>query len=354
MITRRAALAAGGAAALAGLTGLTGPAGPARGASAATPAVPTTPAELLAWVRAHPRRASLVVLDARGRPLVAQRPRRPMPLASTRKILVLAAAAEQVAAGRWDLDDEVAQGELDRWYLPGTDGGAHPAALEAYGTDWSLRTALDAMIVFSDNAAADVVLDRVGGPAAVDRLSRRLGLRDQDPIWSLRGEYLAWADEPRAWLAASPRRRQQIAGRLAAASQGPVTPGLPSVAAQRCLPLASVRGSMLDFARLQRLGRRRAAAGDPAAGLAVDVLSWPRADPDTAAAFPVFATKGGAFAGVVTEATAIQAAGRRPIYVAQAYRLLPAGVEQRLRTDFLQQQLYVALAQGTVRPGHES
>lgn len=40
----------------------------------------------------------------------------------------------------------------------------------------------------------------------------------------------------------------------------------------------------------------------------------------------------------------------RPLYVAQAYRLLPPAVEEELRTRFVQQQLYVALATGAVEP----
>lgn len=344
-LARRTALVSGAAGTLA----LTRADAFAASAAAPASAVPTTPAELLVWIRRHPRLASLVVLDEHGSVLAAVQPRRPMPLASTRKVLILLAAAEQVAQGRLAVEDAVPLGELDRWYLPGTDGGAHPAALEAYGRTWTLRTALDAMIVQSDNAAADLVLDRVGGPVVVDRLVRRLALRDQDPIWPVRGEFLAWAHQPRAWLHATPEVRQRTARRLAAASRGPIGVTLPSVAAQRRLTLASVRGSMADFARLQRMLQQRA-PHDDAAALAVDVLSWPRRqDAGTAADFPVFATKGGALPGLVTEATAIRAAGRRTLYVAQAYRLLPPAVEEELRATYLQQQLYVALAVGDLR-----
>lgn len=313
-----------------------------------SPAVPTTPGELVAWAKDHPRQSAIVVWrEGDRRPLLSLGAERRMPLASTRKVLILLAASRAAVGGRLDLTAPVPQAELDRWYLPGTDGGAHPAALEAYGDDWTVRTALQAMITFSDNAAADWLLARVGGPAVVDRLVHRLGLRQQDPIWSLRGEYLAWASEPRAWLAASPQRRQAIATRLARTSSGPVPlDRFPGADEQRRLALASVRGSMGEWALLTRFIHRRAVAGDDAARLATEVLSWPLADPANADAFDVFATKGGAFVGVVTEATAIRAKGGRTYYVAQAYRALPTAVEQQLRTTFLQQQLYLDLALG--------
>ncbi|WP_370291555.1 serine hydrolase [Nocardioides sp.] len=316
-------------------------------AAAAAPAVPTTPDELLEWARTHPRQSAIVVLRAGDRtPVISLGAHRRMPLASTRKVLILLAASEQVTTGRLRLTDRVPQAALDRWYLPGTDGGAHPAALAAYGDDWTVETALRAMIVQSDNAAADWVLDRVGGPRVVDRLTRRLGLHDQDPIWSLRGEFLAWSSHPVRWLHSAPVQRQRLATRLAAASRGPVDVALPTVRAQRRLALASVRGSMADWAQLMRRIDEGARAGDAAFELAERVLSWPLEDPANAEVLDFFATKGGALAGVVTEATAIRARGGRTLYVAQAYRALPPAVEEELRTRFLQQLLYVRLALG--------
>lgn len=310
-------------------------------------AVPTTPDELVAWARTHLRQAAIVVLREGDRaPLLALGAHRRMPLASTRKVLILLAASEQVAAGRLRLAEPVSQAALDRWYLPGTDGGAHPAALAAYGDEWTLETALRAMIVQSDNAAADWVLERVGGAHVVDRLARRLGLHDQDPIWSLRGEFLAWSTHPVRWLRSAPAQRQRLATRLATASRGPVDVALTTVRVQRRLALASVRGSMGDWAQLMRRIDRGARAGDASFEVARRVLSWPLQDPANTEVFDVFATKGGALAGVVTEATAIRARGGRTLYVAQAYRAVPPAVEEQLRTRFLQQQLYVQLAVG--------
>lgn len=326
------------------------PAAPASDTS--TPEAPragevTTSADLLAWAEAHPRRAAVVVLSGDDPdPAIASSADRPMPLASTRKVLVLLAATRMVSAGRLDLDAPVPLADVERWYVPGTDGGAHPAAVADLGEEWTVRTALDAMITYSDNAAADWLLDEVGGPAAVDALARDLGLSGQDPTWSFLGEYLAWARQPDRWLAASPAQRQRIAGRLAARTTGPVTLGPIDLTRQRSLALASVRGTARDLAGLMRRVDRSADAGDEAYVLARDVLSWPRQDPDVAAAFPTFATKGGAFVGVLTEVTAIRARGREPVYVAQLYRALPPALEQHLRQTFLQQTLYVDLALG--------
>ena len=57
------------------------------------------------------------------------------PLASTIKIMILGVYAQGVAAGKYDPEERVALAELDAYYLPGTDGGAHPDFLKAVTPD---------------------------------------------------------------------------------------------------------------------------------------------------------------------------------------------------------------------------
>jgi beta-lactamase class A len=88
--------------------------------------------DLIDWIAAHPEQVSLLVAgggdDAGGLSWQAEQSR---PVGSTFKLLVLAAYAREVAAGRLDPAERIAQAELDRWYLEGTDGGAHERALAA-------------------------------------------------------------------------------------------------------------------------------------------------------------------------------------------------------------------------------
>jgi D-alanyl-D-alanine carboxypeptidase len=129
---------------------------------------------------------------------------RPMPLGSTIKIVVLAAYAREVAAGRMDPEQKVALRDWEDYYLPASDGGAHPAALEAleipadrfgFARDRAAKVPLDtlaaAMIHFSDNAATDYLIQRIGR----DNLRATIaaaGLLGQEVPLPILGIFLSW------------------------------------------------------------------------------------------------------------------------------------------------------------------
>ena len=133
----------------------------------------------------------------------------PMPLASTVKIVVLAAYAQAVAEGTLNPDEEVSVRDWEAYYLPLTDGGAHPLALESLGIasdelgfaeeDVSVRLddIASAMIVQSDNAATDYLVNRLGD-AALARVIEENALSQQEVPLSILGMFLAWqnADSP--------------------------------------------------------------------------------------------------------------------------------------------------------------
>lgn len=131
---------------------------------------------------------------------------------------------------------------VERFYAPGTDGGAH----KRVGLDQprpALGRVADAAIEFSDNAAADALLERAGSEA-VDRWARRRGMKRQDPIYPLLGEFAAWTHDPE-WADRFPQQRAQraqlLAGRVQARSVH-----LPGLAEQRRLaeaPSRACRGS---------------------------------------------------------------------------------------------------------------
>jgi beta-lactamase class A len=47
------------------------------------------------------------------------------------------------------------------------------------------------MIRWSDNAATDYLLERVGGPEAVTRFARARGMTAQEPVVSIFGTFVA-------------------------------------------------------------------------------------------------------------------------------------------------------------------
>src|SRR5689334_13364850 len=91
-----------------------------------------TPDDVLGYLVQHRKDAALVSFTVTpdgspdpADPVILVNADQPMALASTIKIVVLAAYAREVAAGRLDPQAELPIGEWERFYLPGTDGGAH-------------------------------------------------------------------------------------------------------------------------------------------------------------------------------------------------------------------------------------
>ena len=327
--------------------GLLGAAAPAH----AAPDVRTA-GGLLDWIGAHPGRAGIAVVRSGGRSLLSQSAQRRFPLASTRKVLIVGAYAEAVAAGTLDPAQPVALADVERYYLPGTDGGAHPAAVEEWAARGTVTGApgaevvpLDelarAAIVQSDNAAADYLLVRLGAEtvtafAASNRMAR------QDPPAPLLGEYLAWTQRtPAAWAALTPAQRARQAFRLAAAGE-PAT-SFPGVARQRRFVRSSVAGTPADWARLMaRIGRGQGLSPAAAAVLRRH-LEWQREFPKVAATFSRLGDKGGSLPGSVTEAAHVTAKGRPGIAVAVFLRELPPRIERSVPKSASTQRLILRL-----------
>jgi len=299
-------------------------------ADAAPPADVRTPDGLLEWMAAHPENAGLAVLPQRGSQSLRFHAGRRAPLASTRKVLIAGALAQSGA----DLSTRIPRSAVERFYVPGTDGGAHEAAkLEAPLT---LKKLARAMIEVSDNAAADALLQHLGADA-VDRYAKRHGMAAQDPIYSVFGELAAWTRVAQ-WTELAPGQRARRAHDLARG----VTPEevtLPAVAEQRRLSTASVAGTPQEWATLMRsVGRN----GDR--GL-VELLDWPRRKTaQLRKDYERVLLKGGSLPGVITEAAYVKPRGQAGVAVALFLRDLPAQVEASLGKTFVQQQLLLRLA----------
>ncbi|WP_369255884.1 serine hydrolase [Geodermatophilus amargosae] len=137
---------------------------------------PTTPDGWLGWLAEH-RDDVAVVVRSGDRAVVEHRAGEPQPVASALKVVHLAAWATAVQEGRPALDERVRVGDWERWYLPGTDGGAHVAALDRLGVahdgvraldpgaEVALSDVVSAMVRESDNAAPDLLRDLLGEEA---------------------------------------------------------------------------------------------------------------------------------------------------------------------------------------------
>lgn len=297
---------------LAGCSGAAAPQAAASTSGAASgpscPALPaadvTTAEGWLGWLAGH--RDDVAVLVRTGdATAVEHRTDQPQPLASALKVVHLAAWATAVRDGRLAADRSVAVGEWERWYLPGSDGGAHAAALTRLGIPHDGVRALDpaaqvpladvvsAMVRESDNAAPDLLRDLLGAEA--------LAAAAADAGWpdtavpSFLGAILRLVDPQGAGDDAE-AAAGRYAGDPAEAARVRALP-LPGVAAQAEWAGTTTAVSAADLAELHL----SLADGDPAG--AREQLEW---QPPPAGLAGV-GFKGGALPGVLAEAFTVRA-----------------------------------------------
>ncbi len=268
---------------------------------AAPPAADVTTAEgWLGHLAAH--RDDVAVLVRSGEEtLVEHRVDEPQPLASALKVVHLAAWAAAVADGRLAADRPVTVGEWERWYLPGTDGGAHPAALTRLGvpndgvraTDPAARVPLadvvSAMVRESDNAAPDLLRDLLGEDA-IAAAADQVGWDAEVPTFL--GTFLRLVDPAVTDPEAAARRYAEDPTEAARVRALP----LPDLAAQAAWAQTTTAVSAAVLAELHLA----LADGDPPA--AREQLEW---QPPPAGLAGV-GFKGGALPGVLAEAVTVR------------------------------------------------
>lgn len=270
---------------------------------------------LLDFIDADRSRVSLVAyrLDDPDSAILLN-PDVPRALASTIKILVLAGYAEGVDEGRWSPDEPVPLADVEAFFLPGTDGGAHDRAVEVYRErGWldasgvvSLRDVAWAMMTVSDNAATDYLLHRLGR-ARAEALPDRLGLAGSDAPLPLGGAMLSWAeavDEPladAAWELAE-RLRDDPEFRTAR-QENPVVGELTLREQARFSAERSPRGTARDYASLMERVERGDLVSETVSATMREFLEWPMENEPIRREFTSFGTKGGSLPGVLTAAT---------------------------------------------------
>ena len=135
----------------------------------------------------------------------------PMPLASVAKLITLVAYAEALATGELNPQEQVTLAELDRYYLPNFDLGAHRRAINELRQNNRLISSDDnpavllqdvawMMIRHSSNAAADYLHLRLG-QERMEETAISLGLNDAPASHSapctFLGQFLMMANHSR-------------------------------------------------------------------------------------------------------------------------------------------------------------
>ncbi|GAK08443.1 serine hydrolase [Geomicrobium sp. JCM 19038] len=105
-----------------------------------------------------------------------------IPLASTAKMTIAGVFAEEVVSGNIDPDEQIDIVDLEKFYLPDSDGGAHLAWLKDVGEETvSLEEVVRGMISFSSNANTDYLLERLGIQHVNERIAE-WGLGNHDNL----------------------------------------------------------------------------------------------------------------------------------------------------------------------------
>ena len=328
-------------------------AGPRPDCAAPAPPGVDTARAWTGYVAAHRGDVALAIDDGRGA-RVALRPDEQQPLASAAKVVHLAAYGRAVAEGRVRADEQIRVGEWERWYLPGSDGGAHPKALDRAGVandgvhaldpqrSVPLDTIVASMIQNSDNAAADLLRDRLGDQA-LTRAAADGGWAGAD-LPSFLGATLALV-APELTSAPVPRA-QRAAAELALARRFATDPALRTELSARPLPPIEVQQRWADetatgSANQLAVLHRAIATGafGPGADVARRHLEWQKA------ALPGVAGvgfKGGSLPGVLTESFTVRREDGSTATGILLVRRMPATDWVEALTSFAHQQMLLA------------
>lgn len=119
--------------------------------------------------------------------IVERSPNEMTPLASTVKIVVAIEYAEQAAKGKINPNETVPISELEKYYIPNTDGGAHPGWLKKVNDkieeeQISIREIAKGMIAFSSNANTEWLCEKLGLENINNRLDS-LGVKNHSDIY---------------------------------------------------------------------------------------------------------------------------------------------------------------------------
>lgn len=142
---------------------------------------------LLNFLVSHKEKSSLLLIK-NDTVLAKLNEHKKMPLASTVKVLVAIEFAKQVGAAVLNENQLVAISELNKYYIPRTDGGAHEGWL-AYekklghlsADSISLLNVARGMIMFSSNANTEYLMDLLG----IDNVKNNLqlmGITEHTPV----------------------------------------------------------------------------------------------------------------------------------------------------------------------------
>lgn len=153
------------------------------------------------FLRDNPDR-STIQLVRNDSVLIARGADRMMPLASTVKIIIAIEYARQATSGDIDPNEWLDTIALEPYYIPQTDGGAHPAWLRAMasagklkGGKVTLREVARGMIDYSSNANSEYLMTRLG----LEKINAgfpSLGIVSHEPLYPFVSALYVFQEKP--------------------------------------------------------------------------------------------------------------------------------------------------------------
>lgn len=288
-----------------------------------------------------------------------------MPLASVVKLLHLVAYAEAVGMGQLDSTQTVPVADLDRFYLPGYDLGAHNRSLRALDDLGLLLTNPDRvrmedvpwlMMRYSSNSAADYLHDLLG-QARIEQTAVSLNLTSQTAPCTWLGQFLvmgnhmrqfssdrqtilAYVDDPaiyaaEAALLADAFSHDEVFRQDDIAWHGETR--RPSAETQRLFGHElNAHGSAGEYAALMARLAQNGLSNGESSFLARRYLEWPMVFEDNQALFSNLGYKNGALPGILNTAYYAYPTGETvPVVVVLFYKDLPEQTYRQWRRDTL-------------------
>lgn len=155
---------------------------------------------VIKFIKDNPNKASIVLIE-NGKQVLNFNGHLPMPLASAAKTIIAIEFSNQVASKKLKANQNIALSDLNKYYIPLTDGGAHPAWLKSLkkktGDSVSLVQIAQGMIRFSSNANTEYLEDLLGLPN-INRNIKTLKLRQHSPYYYFTGGALMTCLKPDA------------------------------------------------------------------------------------------------------------------------------------------------------------
>lgn len=302
----------------------------------------------------------------------------PMPLASVAKVITLVAYVEAVAAGELQPLESVPLADLERFYLPGFDLGAHRRALNelrAAGRVLSpesdpavrLEDVPWMMIRHSSNAAADYLQQRLG-QTRIEATTQQLGLAPaagaHTAPCSFLGQFLMMANHIRGLANDSAALSAYLEGEAGAADYGRELALLadaytqddnfraaeivwrdsnrrPTIETQRAFTARlAPRGTARAYAGLMARLAQNGLSNADSSYQARRYLEWPNQFPANQEVFSNVGYKNGTLPGALaTIYYAYRWGDPAPVVVALFYRDLPQGMYRDWRRDLPHDEL---------------